>query len=218
MAAVVAEREGTNNFFMLTSHVLVPPALEAIAASPENRVQGFLAPGHVCTVTGYVDYEALAAKYALPIVVSGFEPVDLLQATYMLVRQLEAGRHEVENQYSRSVTREGNPQARALLDNVFEVVDHAWRGIGVIPMSGLRLKGRYARFDAARAFGIEAITASPTESVCIAGRVLQGIKKPVECPAFGNQCTPEHALGAPMVSSEGACAAYYHYARRGDGQ
>ncbi|MGA2286088.1 MAG: hydrogenase formation protein HypD [Dehalococcoidia bacterium] len=206
MAVVVAEREGIDNFFMLTSHVLVPPALEAIASSPENRVQGFLAPGHVCTVTGYVDYERLAEKYQMPMVVCGFEPLDLLQATYMLVGQLEEGRCEVENQYARSVKREGNQPARALLESVFEVVDHGWRGIGVIPESGLRLKGRYARFDATRAFA---------ESVCIAGLVLQGIRKPVDCPAFGAACTPEHCLGAPMVSSEGACAAYYHYARQG---
>ena len=214
MAAVVAEREGIDNFFMLTSHVLVPPALEAIASAPDNRVQGFLAPGHVCTVTGYVDYERLAERYRMPIVVSGFEPLDLLQATYMLVEQLEAGRHEVENQYSRSVKREGNPQALAIMDNVFEVVDHGWRGIGVIPKSGLRLKGAYARFDATRAFDLEATTAPATESVCIAGLVLRGIRKPVDCPAFGSDCTPEHCLGAPMVSSEGACAAYYHYARQ----
>ena len=214
MAAIVAEREGVDNFFMLTSHVLVPPALEAIASSPDNRVQGFLAPGHVCTVTGYVDYERLAQEHHIPIVVTGFEPVDLLQATHMLVQQLESGRCEVENQYSRSVKREGNPQARAIMDSVFEVVDHGWRGIGVIPKSGLRLKGAYARFDATRAFSIEPAGASEAESVCIAGLVLQGVRKPVDCPAFGSDCTPEHCLGAPMVSSEGACAAYYHYARR----
>ena len=215
MAAVIAEKEGVDNFFMLTSHLLVPPALEAIASAPDNRVQGFLAPGHVCTVTGYVDYERLATNYRMPIVVSGFEPLDLLQATYMLVQQLEAGRCEVENQYSRSVKREGNPQALAVMDDVFEVVDHGWRGIGVIPSSGLRLKGAYARFDATRAFELEAATAPATESVCIAGLVLRGIRKPVDCPAFGSDCTPEHCLGAPMVSSEGACAAYYHYARQG---
>ena len=215
MAAVVAEREGIDNFFMLTSHVLVPPALEAIASSPDNRVQGFLAPGHVCTVTGYVDYEQLAAKYHLPIIVTGFEPLDLLQATYMLVEQLEAGRCDVENQYSRSVKREGNPQALAIMDRVFEVVDHGWRGIGVIPGSGLRLKGAYARFDATRAFDLEVAPTPEAESLCIAGLVLRGIRKPVDCPAFGSDCTPEHCLGAPMVSSEGACAAYYHYARQG---
>ncbi len=215
MAAVIAERDGLGNFFMLTSHVLVPPALEAIASSPDNRVQGFLAPGHVCTVTGYVDYERLATRYHMPIVVSGFEPVDLLQATYMLVRQLEAGRCEVENQYSRSVKREGNPQALAIIERVFEVVDHGWRGIGIIPESGLRLKGEYARLDASRAFDLPAAVAPFAESVCIAGEVLRGIRKPVDCSAFGTECTPEHCLGAPMVSSEGACAAYYHYARRG---
>ena len=213
MAVFLAERDGVDNFFMLTSHVLIPPAMEAIAAAPANRVQGFLAPGHVCTVTGYTQYETLAAKYHIPIVVTGFEPLDLLQGIYMLVKQLEAGSHEVENQYARSVKREGNPQAQALIEKVFEVIDHKWRGIGVIPASGLRLKGPYARFDAAKALAVES---PPSEEapVCIAGLVLQGVKKPVDCPAFGTACTPEHCLGAPMVSSEGACAAYYLYARR----
>jgi hydrogenase expression/formation protein HypD len=213
MAVYLAQRDGVDNFFMLTSHVLIPPAIEAIASSPDNRVQGFLAPGHVCTVTGYTEYEALAAKYRIPIVVTGFEPLDLLQGIYMLVKQLEAGGHEVENQYARSVRREGNPQAQALIDKVFEVVDHKWRGIGVIPASGLRLKGPYARFDAVKALAVES-PPSEEETVCIAGLVLQGVKRPVDCPAFGAACTPEHALGAPMVSSEGACAAYYLYARR----
>jgi hydrogenase expression/formation protein HypD len=215
MAVVAAEREGLANFLMLTSHVLIPPAIEAIASSPDNRVQGFLAPGHVCTVTGYANYEPLAAKYGMPIVVTGFEPLDLLQATYMLVSQLESGRHEVENQYARSVTREGNRQAQTLINEVFEVIDQGWRGIGIIPCSGLRLKGRYARYDAVRAFDLEEVI-SQEASVCIAGLVLQGVRKPPECPAFGTICTPEHALGAPMVSSEGACAAYYLYARRAE--
>jgi hydrogenase expression/formation protein HypD len=213
MAVYLAERDGVDNFFMLTSHVLIPPAIEAIASSPDNRVQGFLAPGHVCTVAGYTQYEALAAKHRIPIVVTGFEPLDLLQGIYMLVKQLEAGDHEVENQYARSVKREGNPQAQALIEKVFEVVDHKWRGIGVIPASGLRLKGPYARFDAVKALAVES-PPSEEETVCIAGLVLQGVKRPVDCPAFGAACTPEHALGAPMVSSEGACAAYYLYARR----
>ena len=215
MAAFLADRDGLDNFFMLTSHVLIPPAIEMIASSPDNRVQGFLAPGHVCTVTGYAEYETLAARHRLPIVVSGFEPLDLLQAIYMLVGQLESGRCEVENQYARSVTREGNFQAQALIERVFEVVDHKWRGIGVIPGSGLRLKGPYARFDAARALGVEA-PEREEEDVCMAGLVLQGIRVPTDCPAFGGDCTPEHCLGAPMVSSEGACAAYYQYARRGE--
>ncbi len=213
MAVFLAERDGVDNFFMLTSHVLIPPAMEAIASSPDNRVQGFLAPGHVCTVTGYTQYEALAAKYRLPIVVTGFEPLDLLQGIYMLVKQLEAGGYAVENQYARSVARDGNPQAQALIDKVFEVVDHKWRGIGTIPASGLRLKGPYARFDAITALGVES-PPSQEASVCIAGLVLQGVKKPVDCPAFATDCTPEHCLGAPMVSSEGACAAYYLYSRR----
>jgi hydrogenase expression/formation protein HypD len=215
MAAFLADRDGLDNFFMLTSHVLIPPAIEMIASSPDNRVQGFLAPGHVCTVTGYAGYETLAARHRLPIVVSGFEPLDLLQAIYMLIAQLESGRCEVENQYARSVTREGNLQAQAIIERVFEVVDHKWRGIGVIPGSGLRLKGPYARFDAARALGVEA-PQREEEDVCMAGLVLQGIRKPTDCPAFGSDCTPEHCLGAPMVSSEGACAAYYQYARRGE--
>lgn len=213
MAAVIADREGLDNFFLLTSHVLVPPAIELIACSPENRVQGFLAPGHVCTITGYEEYEVLAERYHLPIVVTGFEPLDLLQAVYMLARQLEAGEHRVENQYSRSVRREGNVQAKDLMERVFGVVDHKWRGIGVIPCSGLRLKGPYARFDAACAFDVIGITSEEAPQ-CIAGLILQGIRRPSECPAFNTTCTPEHALGAPMVSSEGACAAYYYYARR----
>jgi hydrogenase expression/formation protein HypD len=212
MAVWQAKQLGLTNFSILCSHVLVPPAIEAILSSPGNRVEGFLAAGHVCTVMGFEEYIPIAAKYRVPIVVTGFEPVDLLQGIYMTVRQLEAGRSEVENQYARSVRKEGNLPARRLLAEVFTTVNRKWRGIGEIPMSGYRLRDEFAAFDAERIFDVGAIT--PEESpVCIAGTVLQGLKKPPECPAFGTQCTPEHPLGAPMVSSEGACAAYYHYSR-----
>lgn len=213
MAVSLARRQGLDNFFVLTSHVLVPPAVRLIAAAPDNQVQGFLAPGHVCTVTGYRQYEAIAEECRLPIVVTGFEPLDLIQGVLMLVTQLEEGRHEVENQYARSVRRDGNHQALALMEDVFEVVDHEWRGIGLIPRSGLRLREAYARFDAARAFGLREST-SEEAGVCISGLVLQGVRKPSQCPAFGTDCTPEHPLGAPMVSAEGACAAYYAYRRQ----
>jgi hydrogenase expression/formation protein HypD len=213
MAVWLAQLEGLDNFFVLTSQVLVPPAMELIAASPDNQVQGFLAPGHVCTVTGYREYERIARRWRMPIVVTGFEPLDLLQGTLMLVTQLEEGRHEVENQYTRSVRRDGNRQAQAIMAEVFEVADHKWRGIGLIPRSGLRLREAYARFDAARIFDLQGFASQEAE-VCISGLVLQGVRKPPECPAFGSDCTPEHPLGAPMVSAEGACAAYYAYRRR----
>jgi hydrogenase expression/formation protein HypD len=212
MAVSLARRQGLDNFFVLTSHVLVPPAVELIAASPDNQVRGFLAPGHVCTVTGYCEYEAIARERRVPIVVTGFEPLDLIQGLLMLVTQLEEGRHEVENQYTRSVQREGNRQAQGITGEVFEVADHKWRGIGVIPRSGLRLREPYTRFDAVRFFDLDTLTCEEPE-VCISGLVLQGVKKPPECPAFGTECTPERPLGAPMVSAEGACAAYYAYRR-----
>ncbi len=214
MAVSLAERQGLDNFFVLTSHVLVPPAVELIAASPDNKVQGFLAPGHVCTVTGYCEYEAIAQEHRIPIVVTGFEPLDLIQGVLMLVTQLEEGRHEVENQYTRSVRRAGNRPAQTVISEVFEVVDHKWRGIGPIPRSGLRLRDAYARFDAARVFGLQGLTCEE-DGTCISGLVLQGVKKPPECSAFGTDCTPERPLGAPMVSSEGACAAYYAYRQEG---
>jgi hydrogenase expression/formation protein HypD len=210
MAASQALKRGLTNFFLLTAHVLVPPAMEAILSSPFNRVQGFLAAGHVCTVMGFEEYLPLAARYRIPIVVTGFEPVDILQGILMTVRQLESGRTEVENQYSRSVRREGNPAARTLLESVFETTDRQWRGIGNIPRSGYRLNSRYRRLDAEMEFGVEHLTARESPE-CIAGSILQGIKKPHECPVFGSRCTPEHPLGAPMVSSEGACAAYHRY-------
>ena len=212
LAVRLAQRQGLDNFFVLTSHVLVPPAVELIAASPDNQVQGFLAPGHVCTVTGYSKYEAIARERRVPIVVTGFEPLDLIQGVLMLVTQLEEDRHEVENQYTRSVRREGNRQAQAVMVEVFEVADHKWRGIGLIPRSGLRLREAYAGFDATRVFGLDGYACEEAEA-CISGLVLQGVKKPPECAAFGTECTPERPLGAPMVSAEGACAAYYAYRR-----
>ncbi|MGA2622909.1 MAG: hydrogenase formation protein HypD [Bacteroidota bacterium] len=210
MAVWQARRLGLRNFSILCSHVLVPPAMELILSSPTNRVQGFLAAGHVCAVMGYEEYIPLAARYNVPIVVTGFEPVDILQGIYLTVRQLEEGRSVVENQYSRTVRREGNIPARKLLAEVFETTDRHWRGIGEIPQSGFRLRSEFIDFDAERIFKLDDIHVQ--ESVhCMAGLVLQGIKKPHECPAFGSLCTPEHPLGAPMVSSEGACAAYYSY-------
>ncbi|MGC8782066.1 MAG: hydrogenase formation protein HypD [Anaerolineae bacterium] len=212
MAVWQARQLGLDNFSILCSHVLVPPAMEAILGAPGNQVQGFLAAGHVCTVMGYWEYEPIAERYRVPIVVTGFEPLDLLQGIYMTVKALEEGRWGVENQYTRAVTREGNRPAQALIAEVFEVSDRQWRGIGLIPASGYRLRPAYAAFDAERRFGVADVTAREA-SICIAGQILQGLKKPHECLAFGKQCTPEHPLGAPMVSSEGACAAYYSYGR-----
>jgi hydrogenase expression/formation protein HypD len=210
MAVFQAHQKNIQNFSMLVSHVLVPPAMEAILASQDNRVQGFLAAGHVCAVMGWLEYEPIARKYNIPIVVTGFEPVDILQGILMCVRQLEEGRAEVENQYSRTVRKEGNLPAQKLIQEVFHIVPRKWRGIGEIPKSGLGLQDKYKTYDAEIRFGIADHTADePAE--CISGLILQGIKKPVECPAFGSRCTPELPLGATMVSSEGACAAYYRY-------
>ncbi len=205
-----ARMKSIGNYSMLVSHVLVPPALELVMKSPHNRVQGFLAAGHVCTVMGFHEYEPLAEKYRIPIVVTGFEPADILQGLLMLVRQLESGTSAVENQYSRLVTREGNTAAQKMMAEVYSVIDRKWRGIGTIPKSGLGLNKTYARYDAENRFPVDDI--QPVESAeCISGLILQGLKKPGECTAFGNHCTPEHPLGATMVSSEGACAAYYRY-------
>jgi hydrogenase expression/formation protein HypD len=213
MCAYQAKRLGLQNLSLLVSHVLVPPAMQAILSSPECRVQGFLAAGHVCTVMGYEEYHPLAQKYRVPIVVTGFEPLDILQGIQMCVRQLEEGRHEVENQYARSVRPEGNVTARKILTEVFEVVPRKWRGIGEIPYSGWGLTPAYREFDAEARFGVSALQVDePAE--CLSGQVLQGLIKPQGCPAFGVKCTPEHPLGAPMVSSEGACAAYYRYRRQ----
>ena len=210
MAVYQAARKGLKNFFLLASHVLVPPAMEAILRSPDRRVQGFLAAGHVCAVMGWEEYIPIAAKYHVPIVVTGFEPLDILQGVLMCVRQLESGRAEVENQYSRAVRREGNRPAQQIVGEVFQVTPRKWRGIGEIPQSGLGLREAYAAFDAERKFGLGDLRVEePSE--CLSGLVLQGRIKPHECPAFGARCTPEHPLGATMVSSEGACAAYYRY-------
>jgi hydrogenase expression/formation protein HypD len=212
MAVWRARELGVTNFSVLVSHVTVPPAIMAIMQSPGNRVQGFLAAGHVCAVMGWSEYEPLAEQYKIPIVVTGFEPLDILEGILMAVQQLEDGRHEVENQYVRSVRREGTPPARARIEDVFELADRKWRGIGEIPMSGLRLREEFAAYDAERKFGLGGITVNePAE--CRAGDVLTGRLKPPLCAAFGTRCTPEHPLGALMVSSEGACAAYYHIAK-----
>jgi len=212
MAVWQARQLGLKNFSILCSHVLVPPAMEAILGSPHNMIQGFLAAGHVCTVMGYWEYEPIAAKYRVPIVVTGFEPLDLLQGIYMAVNALEQGRVQVENQYVRSVRRDGNVPAQKLMRQVFEVTDRKWRGIGAIPQSGYRLRPEFSAFDAEQRFDVAALAAQESP-LCIAGEILQGLKKPHQCTAFGKQCTPEHPLGAPMVSSEGACAAYYSYGR-----
>lgn len=213
MAVITAHREGLRNFSILSSHVCVPPAMNKILSSPSNRVQGFLAAGHVCTVMGYDEYFSIADKYHVPIVVTGFEPLDILQGILMVVTQLEEGRYEVENQYRRAVKRKGNIHAQKVISEVFELTDRKWRGIGEIPLSGYRIREKYSAFDAEKVFQVGGLTASES-TMCIAGLILQGVKKPSQCPAFGKLCTPENPLGAPMVSSEGACAAYYHYGRR----
>jgi hydrogenase expression/formation protein HypD len=213
MAVYQAAHKGLKNFSMLISHVLVPPAIKALMSSPNCRVQGFLAAGHVCTVMGYWEYPPIAAKYHVPIVVTGFEPLDIFQGVLMVVQQLESGRAEVENQYTRSVRREGNQPAQELIRKVFKVVPRKWRGVGEIPQSGLGLNDAYIAFDAEKKFGLaDHHVDEPAE--CLGGLVLQGQIKPHECPAFGTRCTPEHPLGATMVSSEGACAAYYRYRRQ----
>lgn len=212
MAVFQAKERGIRNFSVLVSHVLVPPAMEAILSSPSNRVQGFLAAGHVCTVMGYTEYEPISERFKVPIVVTGFEPVDIFHGVYMCVKQLEEGRAEVENQYVRSVRREGNIAAQKVMSDVFEVVNRKWRGVGEIPESGLGLKAEYQGFDAEQRFGVSAYTAEEPKN-CISGQIMQGIKKPHECSAFSRECTPEKPLGAPMVSNEGACAAYYRYRR-----
>jgi hydrogenase expression/formation protein HypD len=212
MAVVRAHQLGLENFSILASHVLVPPAIQALMSAPDNVVQGFLAAGHVCTIMGTAEYEPLAEKYHIPIVVTGFEPLDLLQGIFLAVTALEEGRSGVENQYARSVTRSGNLAAQQVLKQVFDICDRAWRGIGVIPRSGYTLREEYARYDAARRFDLSHLVAKES-TVCRAGEVLRGVLRPTQCSAFGSGCTPEHPLGAPMVSSEGACAAYFRYGR-----
>jgi len=212
MSVHVAKRRGLKNYSLLVSHVLVPPAIDAIMSAPENQVQAFLAAGHVCSVMGFWEYPPLAEKFRIPIVVTGFEPLDLLDGIRRAVLQLESGRHEVENAYERVVTFEGNRAAQKLLSEVFEVTDRAWRGIGVIPKSGWRLNADYRDFDAEERFQIKGIHTEESP-LCHSGDVLRGVLKPSECPAFGKECTPRHPLGATMVSSEGACAAYFNYGR-----
>lgn len=212
MTVAQAKDKGINNFSLLVAHVLVPPAMEAILSMPGTQVQGFLAAGHVCAVTGYEEYHPIADKYGIPIVVTGFEPVDILQGMLYTIRQLEAGQHIVENTYSRIVRPEGNLAAMKLIGSVFGTVDRSWRGIGEIPSSGWGLREEYHAFDAERKFNLGQQVAKENP-ICLSGKILQGVTKPHECPAFGTLCTPEHPLGATMVSSEGACAAYYKYRR-----
>lgn len=213
MAVLQANEQGLTNFAALVSHVTVPAAINALMDSPDVQVDGFLAAGHVCTVMGFWEYEPLAEKYKIPIEVTGFEPVDLLHGILQCVRQLEAGTHSVGNAYERSVSRPGNQSAQAVIKKVFEMTDRAWRGIGIIPMSGYRLRPEYAAFDAELRFPDLQAIETKESPLCISGLVLQGRKNPSECPAFGNECTPQSPLGATMVSSEGACAAYYRYGR-----
>ncbi len=212
MVAYQAHREGLRNFSMLVSQVLVPPAIDALLSSENHELSGFLAPGHVCTITGFEEYEVIVKKYHIPIVVTGFEPTDILQGLLMCLRQLKEGRCEIENQYTRSVQRQGNGSTQAMLGEVFEVVPKVWRGLGSLPNSGLQLAEKYRDLDARHRFclGVETSTEKPG---CISGLILQGIKKPSQCPMFGKGCSPERPLGATMVSSEGACAAYYRYRR-----
>jgi hydrogenase expression/formation protein HypD len=213
MAVLRAVRSGVTNLSLLVSHVLVPPAMRAILAAPDNRVQGFLAAGHVCTVMGTGEYGPIARAHGVPIVVTGFEPVDILEGLLRCVKQLEAGRADMENAYARAVRTEGNVHARAVVEQVFAVEDRNWRGLGLIPGSGWGLRPELRHFDAPTKFGLKA--AAPVEAgECISGEIMRGVKKPFQCPAFGTRCTPEHPLGAPMVSSEGACAAYYRYRNR----
>jgi hydrogenase expression/formation protein HypD len=212
-----AQQEQVKNLSILVSHSLVPPSITYILQSPQNRVQGFLGPGHVCTIMGYREYEPISERYHVPVVITGFEPLDLLQGTLMTVRQLEAGTAVVENQYSRVLGREGNVPARKLVNSVFEVSDRKWRGVGWIPKSGYKLRWEYREHDAERLYEVKEIdTKEP--AICISGQILKGIRKPHDCPAFGTACTPLTPLGATMVSAEGACAAYYAYGRHLDKQ
>ena len=205
-----AKRRGLNNYSILSSHVLVPPAMKAILNSKTSRIQAFLAAGHVCTIMGYGEYIPITREYKVPIVITGFEPVDILQGIFHATKMLEQGKNDVYNAYSRAVTKEGNVPAKKLLEEVFTITDRKWRGIGIIPESGYRLSESYSAFDAELIFNVKDLSVHESE-LCIAGEVLQGLKKPSDCPAFGKECKPEHPLGAPMVSSEGACAAYHRF-------
>lgn len=210
LAVLRAEHAGVVNFSILTSHVLVPPAMRALLGAPDNRVQGFLAAGHVCTIMGVQEYGPIARQFGVPIIITGFEPVDILEGLYLCVKQLEEGRAEVENAYARAVKSGGNLPARRIIEQVFMITDREWRGIGVIPGSGLSVRPAYAAYDANRRFALQPAD-SPSNSECISGDIMRGVRKPHDCPAFGTRCQPEQPLGAPMVSSEGACAAYYRY-------
>jgi len=212
MAIHQAKREGISNFSELVSHVLVPPAMEALLSSPKNRVQAYLAAGHVCAIMGWWEYDPIAEKYNVPIIPTGFEPIDVLEGILLAVKQLEKGEHRVENQYLRAVKREGNKPAQDIVNKLFEVGHRKWRGIGEIPQSGLKIRKEFSQYDAELKFSVGDIVTQESE-LCISGIVLQGLKKPIECPAFGKECTPTNPLGATMVSSEGACAAYYKYQR-----
>jgi hydrogenase expression/formation protein HypD len=212
MAVSLAYRRGLANFSVLVSHVLVPPVMKALLEAPDNRVQGFLGPGHVCAVMGCGEYGPIVRDYHVPIVITGFEPLDLLEGILWTLRQLESGRAALENPYARAVRSEGNPASRRLIDDVFEVCDRKWRGIGLIEQSGYRLRDKYRDHDAERLFNVGGIETHES-SACISGQILRGQKKPLDCPAFGRECTPQTPLGATMVSSEGACAAYHAYGR-----
>jgi hydrogenase expression/formation protein HypD len=212
MAVWMARKRKVTNFSVLVSHVLVPPMITAILQAPGNRVQGFLGPGHVCAVMGTAEYEPIARRYQVPIVITGFEPLDLLEGVLRTVQQLEAGKADVDNQYGRAVRTEGNGRSKQLIEDIFEVCDRKWRGVGLIPKSGYKLRYEYRDFDAERLFEVDAIETQESP-LCISGQILKGLKKPHDCPAFGKQCTPQTPLGATMVSSEGACAAYYTYGR-----
>lgn len=215
LSVLHAQRLGVNNYSILTSHVLVPPAIDAVMDDPDTHIQAFLAAGHVCTIMGTAEYGPLVERYQIPIVVTGFEPVDLAQGILMAVRQLEKGEYKLENQYSRVVRPEGNPEAMKVIDQVFCISDREWRGIGNIPVSGYEVRPELAQYDANLKFNIQ-IDKAPESEECISGLIMKGIKKPFECPQFGKKCTPQNPLGAPMVSSEGACAAYYHFAQVGE--
>jgi hydrogenase expression/formation protein HypD len=210
LSVVHAHRQGLNNYSILASHVLVPPAIEALMSDPESYIQGFLAAGHVCTIMGLEEYYPLADRFQIPIVVTGFEPVDLLQGILMTIQQLEKGEAKLENQYARMVRSNGNPNAQEIIHKVFDITDRMWRGMSVIPKSGYAVRDEYANFDATQKFQLN-IPEVPENEECIAGEIMKGIKKPFDCPNFGSKCKPENPLGAPMVSSEGACAAYYHF-------
>jgi hydrogenase expression/formation protein HypD len=212
MLVARAKQDNVRNMSILVSHVLVPPSIAAILQSPQNRVQGFLGPGHVCAIMGYREYEPMSARFKVPIVITGFEPLDILQGVLMTVRQLEEGRAEVENEYSRILDRDGNKPAQKLVASVFEIADRKWRGVGSIPKSGYKLRWEFREHDAEKLFDVKEIDTREPE-ICISGRILRGIKKPHDCPAFGTLCTPQRPLGATMVSAEGACAAYYAYGR-----